>query len=114
MEQGWILQLVLPVITAFCGWLFSKLQTRREQKQTDLQIINAAIKPLLVSISELTDRLKSTTSELMEERERNLKLTTERTELLGKIENLEKEVKKLQRQVAKLSKNEKDADTADD
>lgn len=107
-EQSWILQVVLPVIAGFCGWIFSKLQTSREKKKTDLEIINAAIKPLLVSISELTDRLKATTTDLMEEREKNLKLTTERTELLGKIENLEKEVRKLQRQVAKLTRNEKD------
>ena len=110
--DGWVLQVALPVITGACGWLFSKLQTRREQKQTDLQLINAAIKPLLESISELTDRLKATTTALMEEKERNLKLTTERTELLDKIENLEREVKKLQRQISKLSKNEKDTDAA--
>lgn len=110
--EGWVLQITLHAITGACGWFFSKLQTRREQKQTDLQLINAAIKPLLESISELTDRLKATTTELMEEKERNLKLTTERTELMDKIENLEREVKKLQRQISKLSKNDKDTDTA--
>ena len=100
------------VVTGFCGWFFSKLLTPREKKKTDLEIINAAIKPLLVSISELTERLKAVTTDLMDEREKNLKLTMERTELLGKIDNLEKEVRKLQRQVAKLTKNEKgDLDT---
>lgn len=104
-----IAKLVMTVAAAFCGWFFSKLQTKREQKQTDLQIISGAIKPLLVSISELTDRLKLVTTELMDERERNLRLVTERTELLGKIDNLEKEVQKLRKEIAKLTKtDEKD------
>lgn len=103
MDYGWILQLVLPVISAALGWLFSKLQTRREQKQTDLQIINTALKPLLESITDLTDRLKQSTTELLEERERTLKLSNERTELLDKVNSLEKEVKRLVKLVNKLS-----------
>ena len=108
MDYGWILQLVLPVISAALGWLFSKLQTRREQKQTDLQIINTALKPLLESITDLTDRLKQSTTELLEERERTLNLSNERTEILDKVNSLEKEVKRLVKLVNKLSNKDDD------
>lgn len=103
-----IKQVLMMVATGLCGWVFSKLQTRREQKQTDLQIINNAIKPLLESISDLTMRLKQMTIDLMDEREKCVSLSNERSELLGKIESLEKEVKRLSAVVKKLTtKDEK-------
>lgn len=106
-----ILQILLPFVTGACGWMFSKMQTRREQKQTDLQIINDAIRPLLESIADLTNRLKQSTTDLMDEREKSLNLANERTELLDKIESLEKEVKRLTAMVKKLTtRDEKSSD----
>ena len=60
------------------------------------------------SIAQLTDRLKQTTTELMDTREQNIKLSRERMDLMDKIDNLEKEVKRLSNVIKKLAKDERE------
>lgn len=100
--------------TGFFGWLFGKLQTPREKKKTDLQLINEAISPLLASIKDLTSQISEMTSRLIEEQDKNLTLTQEksewkkeRIELVAKIDKLEKTVNCLNRKINELIKSEK-------
>lgn len=94
------------------GWLFSKLKTRRENKASDLQLIENAIAPLLRSISELTTHSGEITAKLVAEQEKSLRLLQENAALLedkitlaGKVEKLEKKVSSL---IALLKKQAKD------
>ncbi len=108
-----IYQVVLPIITAATAWFFSKLKTNRENKQTDLQLINEAISPLLKSIAELTQHVSTTTAELVEEKKLTLQLVEEKSALLAEIEglntkvtNLEKKIQSLANLIKKQRKNE--------
>ncbi len=98
---------ILPVLTAVLGWLGAKIKTRRENKQTDLQIINGAIQPLLKSISELTDHSRTLTGELVEEQKKSLALVEEKRAWLAERGDLLDEIDKLKRQVASLAKEVK-------
>ena len=98
---------ILPVLTAVLGWLGAKIKTRRENKQTDLQIINGAIQPLLKSISELTDHSRTLTGELVEEQKKSLALVEEKRAWLAERGDLLDEIDKLKKQVASLAKEVK-------
>lgn len=102
METVW--QVLLCLCTAAIGWLFSKLKTKRENKQTDLQIINEAIKPLLSSISELTEHVNRVTNDLIDEKKRNLELMNERTTLRNEIGGLTEKIALLEKKVGSLTK----------
>ena len=106
----------IALVTGLLGWLFSKLQTRREQKESDLQLINKAISPLLASIRQLTDQSQETVQRLLAEQDKVLKLMGEKAELLrergelvDKIEKLEKQVNCLTTKINKLMKKENEA-----
>lgn len=110
-----VYQILLFLATTAIGWFFGKLQTKREQKQTDIQIIEGAISPMLNSIKELTEHSSELVAKLLTEQEKNLKLIetnlvllTEKTNLVNKIESLEKKVATLTAMVKKLA-NEKDS-----
>lgn len=110
-----VYQILLFLATTAIGWFFGKLQTKREQKQTDIQIIEGAISPMLNSIKELTEHSSELVAKLLTEQEKNLKLIetnlallTEKTNLVNKIESLEKKVATLTDMVKKLA-NEKDS-----
>lgn len=116
-----IYQIIIALSTAAIGWFFGKLQTKREQKQTDLQIIESAITPLLNSIRGLTEHSNELVTKLLAEQEKNLALIeqnsallAEKTDLINKIESLEKKVATLTSMVKKLAKNEKDITTNSD
>lgn len=96
----------LPVLTAVLGWLGSKWQTSREAKQSDIKLINEAINPLLLSISELTKTLQDTNGKLIEEQQKNLQLTVERNTLANKIEKLTKQINELKQALDKLTKTD--------
>ncbi len=115
-----VYQVALPIITAATAWFFSKLKTTRECKQSDLQLINEAISPLLKSIAELTQHVKNITAELVDEKKNNLQLLEEKSALLTEIEGLNSKVASLEKQIQSLTnlvkkqrKNEnKNTDTA--
>ncbi len=116
----YIWQIIVLVLTSACGWFFGKLQTRREQKQSDLQIIEEAISPLLTSIKDLTEHNNRLVEQYLEEQkqrlagqEENKNLKAERAELAEQVSKLTAKVDKLERTIKRLAKNEKDA-PADD
>jgi len=101
---------LLAAFTAVLGWLGSNLKHRRENKKTDLQLINGAIEPLLKSITELTDHNRTLTGDLVEEQKKSLALMeekrlwlAERGELVGQVEKLTKRVASLERTIRKLT-----------
>lgn len=104
--ENYIWQIVYGFATAAIGWVFSKLLTRREQKKTDLEIINSSIKPLLESIADLTSRLKEVTTQLLTSQDENLALRLNKTELLGKIDHLEQQVHNLTELLKQYTQNE--------
>lgn len=113
-----IYQILLAFATTAIGWFFGKLQTKREQKQTDIQIIESAITPLINSIKGLTEHNNELVTKLLVEQEKNLKLIEEKsvlleekTNLVNKIESLERKVANLTAMVKKLAKNEKDSNS---
>jgi chromosome segregation ATPase len=105
--MGEYTQYILPVVTAVVGWLGANIKSRRANKQTDLQIINEAIQPLLKSIKELTDHNRTLTGELVEEQKKTLALVEEKRALLAERGDLVDKVEKLGRQVATLTKEVK-------
>ncbi|MDR2890758.1 MAG: hypothetical protein LBV18_04040 [Alistipes sp.] len=103
-------QYILPVLTAVLGWLGANIKTRRANKQTDLQIINEAIAPLLKSIRDLTDHNRTLTGELVEEQKKSLALVeekrawlAERGELVGQVEKLTKRVASMEKTIRKFT-----------
>lgn len=94
---------VLPILTAVLGWLGKSVKSRRENKKSDLELINNAISPLLRSISELTDHVGKVTAELVEEKAKNLELTTQRDAQRGEIEALTSKVTSLERKITALT-----------
>ncbi len=111
----YIWQIVVPVLTSACGWFFGKLQTKREQKQSDLQIIEEAISPLLTSIKELTEHNNRLVEQYLDEQkqrlamqEENKSLKADRAELAEQVSRLTAKVDKLEKTIKRLAKNEKD------
>ncbi len=105
-----VYQILLFLATTAIGWFFGKLQTKREQKQTDIQIIEGAISPMLNSIKELTEHSSELVVKLLTEQEKNLQLIetnsallADKANLVNKIESLEKKVATLTAMVKKLA-----------
>ena len=112
-EYNW--QIVVLVLTSACGWFFGKLQTRREQKQSDLEIIEGAVSPLLASIKELTEHNNRLVEQYLDEQQRRLavqeenkNLKAECAELAAQVSRLTAKVDKLEKTMKRLAKNEKD------
>lgn len=100
--------------TGFFAWLFGKMQTRRERKKSDLQLVSEAVSPLVQSIKELTEQNNEVISKLMSEQDKVLQLMSEkaalineRGELLEKVEKLERQVNCLTKKINELVKSEK-------
>jgi len=100
--------------TGFFGWLFSKWQTNRERKKSDLQMIHESTANLVESIKILTVRNGELVGELMEEQKKHLTLLKEklewqieREEFIAKVEGLKKEVKALTRKIDELINEKK-------
>jgi len=106
-----ISQIVLCFATAAIGWTFSKLKTAREKKESDLQLVNNSVTPLVESIAKLTEQNNELIGKLTTEQDKNIKLVYEKSELVGEIECLRKEVSDLKRKletfIKKQSANEK-------
>ena len=107
--------------TGLFAWLFAKMQTKRERKKSDFQLISETINPLLESIKLLTEQNNEVVGKLLCEQDKNLVLIREKTalaiereELIAKIEKLEKQVSNLCKKIDQLKKpnNEKDNTTA--
>ncbi|MCD8081876.1 MAG: hypothetical protein LUF04_16215 [Bacteroides sp.] len=106
-------QLVILVITNACTWLFGKWQTRRERKQTDLQIIEQAIAPQLESIGKLTEQNGQLVEMFLNEQRlrlaaegENTALKAEREELKAQISGLSRKINNLEKKIDKLASNE--------
>ncbi len=113
--SDYIWQIVVLVLTSACGWFFGKLQTRREQKQSDLEIIEGAVSPLLASIKELTEHNNRLVEQYLDEQQRrmavqeeNKNLKAECAELAAQVSRLTAKVDKLEKTMKRLAKNEKD------
>ena len=113
--SDYIWQIVVLVLTSACGWFFGKLQTRREQKQSDLEIIEGAVSPLLASIKELTEHNNRLVEQYLDEQQRRLAVQEENknhkaecAELAAQVSRLTAKVDKLEKTMKRLAKNEKD------
>ena len=113
--DNYVWEIIVLVLTSACGWFFGKLQTRREQKQSDLQIIEEAISPLLTSIKELTEHNNRLVQQYLDEQrqrlaiqEENKNLKADRAELAEQVSKLTAKVDKLEKTIKRLAKNEKD------
>lgn len=106
-------QITIPAATAAIAWFGSKMQTRRERKQSDLQIIDNAIAPLLTSIKDLTARNNEFVQMYLEEQKirletqsQNEQLIKDRNTLSVKVEKLTLKIEKLERTISKLTNGE--------
>lgn len=111
--KEYIWQIVIMTITGFLGWLFGKLQTKREQKQTDLEIIERAIAPQLESIRKLTEQNNRLVEMFLNEQSLRLAAEDVSSELKANVAELTREIAGLKRQISKLVKYEK-SNTAND
>ena len=102
--MDYLKQIGLMVAAAVVGWFGSNVKSRRDKKQTDLQIINEAITPLLQSIKDLTDHNHGLTEKLLAEQTKNLAMLEERRSLLDERDNLADQVEKLNKRVALLER----------
>lgn len=105
-----LIQILLCFATAAIGWMFSKLKTQREKKESDLDLVNKSVTPLVESITKLTEQNNELVGKLTAEQDVSLRLIKEKGELLEKIEQLEREISDLRKQINKLIRktNEKD------
>jgi hypothetical protein len=97
-------QLLILVVTNLCTWLFGKWQTKREQKQTDLQIIEQAIAPQLESIGKLTEQNGQLVEMFLNEQKLRLAAEGENAELKAEREELKAQIATLSRKIANLEK----------
>ena len=104
----------IPLITLFVGggatWFWGNYKTQKQAKKSDLDNFSSSIEQLTASIDKLTAQNGELVAKLCVEQDKNLKLVSERGELLEKIETLQKEVNSLTRKINRLLKNEKDSD----
>ncbi|NJN27155.1 MAG: hypothetical protein HC819_14845 [Cyclobacteriaceae bacterium] len=99
-------------VSGFFAWLYSKLKTKRERKQSDLELINEAIQPLLNSIQKVTSSNDELMQRYISAQNEKIKLLDEKSDLLkdrgtlmDKVEGLEKEIVKLNAKINSLIKN---------
>lgn len=115
-----IWQIILSLATAAIGWLFGKLQTKREQKKTDLQIINDSLTPLLTSIQSLTEYNNKLVLQYLDEQKGRLAAEEQVKALIAERDNLSKEVSRLtvkvdkqEKAIKKITKNDKEPPDSD-
>jgi predicted nuclease with TOPRIM domain len=103
----------ITIISIGVGWFFSKLQTKREQKKSDFELISDAINnattPLLKSFSELNNHYTEVVDKLIKEQVRTRELLRENAALIKKVDQLEQKVVELTVEVKKI-RNEKNTD----
>lgn len=85
-------------------WFLGKIKTRREKRNSDLELIDRSILPLLDSIGKLTAQNNEVVAKLLAEQNKNLLLVQEKSELLAKIDKLEKQINILNKKVNELIK----------
>lgn len=83
-------------------WFLGKIKTRREKRNSDLELIDRSILPLLDSIDKLTAQNNEVVAKLLAEQNKNLLLMQEKSELLAKIDKLEKQINVLNKKVNEL------------
>jgi hypothetical protein len=83
-------------------WFLGKIKTRREKRNSDLELIDRSILPLLDSIDKLTAQNNEVVAKLLAEQNKNLLLVQEKSELLVKIDKLEKQINVLNKKVNEL------------
>lgn len=79
------------------GWFWANIKTGRQKRESDVDLVNRSIAPLLKSIAELSGHVRVVTSELVQ-------MTNERTELLKEISDLRSQIQQLEKKVAAMSK----------
>ncbi len=106
-----------PLAGVVTGFFARALTTRRERKKTDLELINAAISPLLESIKELTEQNQALVTKLTDEQQktleymrRNRSLLEERAELVSKVDRLTKQIELLKKMLREHLKEESNND----
>lgn len=92
-------QYIGELITLFAGgfatWVWQRLKTRRERKESDLKLINEAINPLIESVRTLTSHNSELAQKVVNVSEQNLRYLNEIISLKGKVQDLEYTIKKL-------------------
>ncbi len=118
ISNPWLECFVLPLVGLVVGYLTRVLTTRRERRKSDLEIINAAINPLLESVKQLTEQNRELVLKLADEQRKTLEymrsnrsLLEERAELVAKIDRLTKQIELLKKM---LREHLKDANQNDD
>jgi chromosome segregation ATPase len=106
-------QILLCFATAAIGWTFSKLKTNREKKESDLNLVNNSVTPLVESIKKLTEQNNELVGKLTAEQDVSLRLIKEKGELLEKIEQLEREISDLRKQINKLIRKTNEKNNTD-
>lgn len=99
-----ILTTLTGIVMALVGWFFSKAMTKREKKKSDMELISSSTENLLAGINQLTAQNKALVDELKSQQEKNLQLIKENNELLLDKQTLSNEIKKLRKDVERLTK----------
>lgn len=93
-----------PAVGVVLGYIGRLLTTKRERRKSDMEIIDAAISPLVGSIKELTEQNRDLVCRLTDEQQkaleyirRNRSLLEERDGLIARIDRLTKQVELLKK-----------------
>jgi chromosome segregation ATPase len=102
--QQYLGELITLLVGGFATWLWQRLKTRRERKESDLKLINEAINPLVESVRILTSHNSELAQKVVTGSEQNLRYLNEIISLKGKVQDLEYTIKKLTVEIEEFKK----------
>jgi LytS/YehU family sensor histidine kinase len=104
-------QILFPIAAAIMGvlsgWFGRKLIPKKERQKNDSELTNETISNMLNTIDNVMNKYNEVQQQLIEKSEKLLRKEIENSELIVKIEELQKEVNGLKTQIQKLIKNSK-------
>lgn len=100
---------IIPLISALVGglsvWVGKLFLSKKEKQKIETELISETISSMLGTIDNVMAKYSEVQQELIVKSEMLLRKEIENSELLIKIEELEKAINRLQREVSKLTKN---------
>lgn len=98
---------VSAFLSGFGIWFWQNAKTKRQAKKEATDNYSTAINQLVENINSLVEQNREVVARLVEEQDKVFSLQKERSELLDKVDRLQKTVECLTRKLDKYIKNEK-------
>ncbi|MBR1773894.1 MAG: hypothetical protein IJ759_00040 [Bacteroidales bacterium] len=105
--NDWILQIGLPILTAVLGVWSGNYMTKRQKKKSDLELMSEGTQSMLNTINGTLQKIDDLTSQVLDLKNENTQLKTERLSLNLKIDKLTKEVEELKQVINRMAKEKR-------